>query len=103
MTLKKPATTKRVKKNSGCSGRQANVAAKTNGYSEQIALMPSLLLAYMYHLNTDDYKKYMSFGYSSKNLEPTILLHTVGQSFLELNCLEYTNIILVADKINDFQ
>lgn len=111
MIGKKPFV-KKIKKNGGCGRRQvvpntnssvsAAIVVSTSSYTEQLRNMPSLLLAYVYHLNSDNFSKYISFGYSSKNLEPTILLHTVGQGFLELNCLEYTNIILVADKISEY-
>jgi hypothetical protein len=99
MTSKRPLTKKIKKRDIDCCSDVLTV--NTKGYTEKLQYMSNLLLAYMYHLNRD-YSKYISFGYCSKNLEPTILLHTVGQCFLELNCLEYTNIILVSDKINEY-
>lgn len=63
--------------------------------------VPFLLLAYTYYLN-NEYTKYISLGYNAKTLEASIVLHHIGKSFVELNCYEYTNVILLSDHIQAY-
>lgn len=74
---------------------------ETFEYKSNIQSLSNLLLAYLYHLN-NACTKYIAMGYSSKTLEPTIVFHNIGQSVVELDCLEYTNIILMAEKIQAY-
>lgn len=70
-------------------------------YTGKLRRLPYLYLAYTYHLNREC-TKYTSFGYSETPMEPVILIHEVGESFVILNCLEYSNIVLHADHINSY-
>lgn len=70
-------------------------------YADYIKNAPDLLLAYFYHLRSDC-TKYIAFGYNSKTFEPTIILHHIGNTILQLSALEFTSIFLQADSIQSF-
>jgi hypothetical protein len=96
MPIKKPRVSKKVKNE---QQRSNTATAVVVGYTDKIQNMPNLLLAYLYHLN-NEYSKYIAFGYSSTTLEPTVIVHTIGLCFIELDCIEYTNLVLLSDKIH---
>lgn len=62
---------------------------------------PNLLLAYLYHLNAE-HTKYITSGFHSKTLAPCLIVCDVGNSFIELNEMEYSSIFLKCDKINNY-